>query len=66
MLRLDDCAFLKEKKLPKPEKNEQGGRPRPLYDIPYMFEAREFLRKKLIGKKVTRWSRVLAFSATHR
>uniref|UniRef100_A0AAA9TQA7 Staphylococcal nuclease domain-containing protein n=1 Tax=Bos taurus TaxID=9913 RepID=A0AAA9TQA7_BOVIN len=25
---------------------------RPLYDIPYMFEAREFLRKKLIGKKV--------------
>ena len=27
-------------------------RSRPLYDIPYMFEAREFLRKKLIGKKV--------------
>ena len=27
-------------------------RGRPLYDIPYMFEAREFLRKKLIGKKV--------------
>ncbi|XP_068744654.1 staphylococcal nuclease domain-containing protein 1-like [Montipora capricornis] len=27
-------------------------KPRPLYDIPYMFEAREFLRKKLIGKKV--------------
>ncbi|XP_025099283.1 staphylococcal nuclease domain-containing protein 1-like isoform X2 [Pomacea canaliculata] len=26
---------------------------RPLYDVPYMFEAREFLRKKLIGKKVT-------------
>ena len=26
---------------------------RPLYDIPYMFEAREFLRKKLIGKKVS-------------
>lgn len=23
-----------------------------LYDVPYMFEAREFLRKKLIGKKV--------------
>ncbi|KAJ8031554.1 nuclease domain-containing protein 1 [Holothuria leucospilota] len=31
-------------------KNER--RIRPLYDIPYMFEAREFLRKKLIGKKV--------------
>lgn len=25
---------------------------RPLYDIPHMFEAREFLRKRLIGKKV--------------
>lgn len=25
---------------------------RPLYDIPWMFEAREFLRKKLIGKHV--------------
>lgn len=30
----------------------RGGRVRPLYDIPWMFEAREFLRKKLIGKKV--------------
>jgi staphylococcal nuclease domain-containing protein 1 len=27
-------------------------RPRPLYDIPYMFDAREFLRKRLVGKKV--------------
>jgi staphylococcal nuclease domain-containing protein 1 len=27
-------------------------RTRPLYDIPYMWEARECLRKKLIGKKV--------------
>ena len=27
-------------------------RSRPLYDVPYMFEAREFLRKKLIGKRV--------------
>lgn len=26
---------------------------RPLYDIPWMFEAREFLRKRLINKKVT-------------
>jgi len=25
---------------------------RPLYDIPWMYEAREFLRKKLIGKKI--------------
>uniref|UniRef100_A0A8C7Z9A0 Staphylococcal nuclease domain-containing protein n=1 Tax=Oryzias sinensis TaxID=183150 RepID=A0A8C7Z9A0_9TELE len=35
------------------EKNkDKDKRFRPLYDIPYMFEAREFLRKKLIGKKV--------------
>ncbi|XP_018333811.1 staphylococcal nuclease domain-containing protein 1 [Agrilus planipennis] len=38
--------------------NEDGKLPprpkgfRPLYDIPWMFEAREYLRKKLIGKKV--------------
>lgn len=25
---------------------------RPLYDIPFMFEAREFLRKRLIDKRV--------------
>ncbi|KAM4874973.1 staphylococcal nuclease domain-containing protein 1 [Thomomys bottae] len=31
---------------------DKNKRLRPLYDIPYMFEAREFLRKKLIGKKV--------------
>nr|XP_025041523.1 staphylococcal nuclease domain-containing protein 1 [Pelodiscus sinensis] len=31
---------------------------RPLYDIPYMFEAREFLRKKLIGKKVRARARI--------
>lgn len=24
---------------------------RPLYDIPYMFEAREFLRKSLLGRR---------------
>ncbi|CAK9298605.1 unnamed protein product [Gordionus sp. m RMFG-2023] len=35
--------------------NSGGGRTisRPLYEIPYLFEAREFLRKKLIGKKVS-------------
>lgn len=38
--------------------DEEGNLPprnkasRPLYDIPWMFEAREFLRKKLVGKKV--------------
>ena len=44
---------------PRQEKGEDAG-PRkrgpggfkPLYDIPFMFEAREFLRKKLIGHQV--------------
>ncbi|XP_071791896.1 staphylococcal nuclease domain-containing protein 1-like isoform X2 [Asterias amurensis] len=38
------------KEVEQPRQNER--RVRPLYDVPYMFEAREFLRKKLIGKKV--------------
>ena len=33
--------------LPKTEKKNNQ-----LYDVPFLFEAREFLRKKLIGKKV--------------
>ncbi|NXA56365.1 SND1 protein, partial [Nothocercus julius] len=43
--RLTRCLF---SRVPQ-DKNRKL---RPLYDIPYMFEAREFLRKKLIGKKV--------------
>lgn len=38
-----------------PRLKDQTERPkqfRPLYDIPFMFEAREFLRKKLIGQNV--------------
>ena len=31
----------------------QQQRVRPLYDVPYMWEAREFMRKKLVGKKVS-------------
>ena len=34
------------------EQTAGNKRTRPLYDVPYMFEAREFMRKKLIGKKV--------------
>ncbi|XP_055378713.1 staphylococcal nuclease domain-containing protein 1 [Condylostylus longicornis] len=34
------------------KKTQRNKNFRPLYDIPWMFEAREFLRKKLIGKKV--------------
>lgn len=37
-----------------PPLQDKNRKLRPLYDIPYMFEAREFLRKKLIGKKVRR------------
>ena len=37
-------------------KRDPKARPRPLYDIPYMFEAREFLRTKLLEKKV--WNKM--------
>merc|ERR1712226_1326646 len=36
---------------PRPE-GQEGAKIKPLYDIPFMFEAREFLRKKLIGQNV--------------
>eukprot|EP00039_Didymoeca_costata_P023675 m.7876 g.7876 ORF g.7876 m.7876 type:complete len:888 (+) comp3797_c2_seq1:3386-6049(+) len=42
----------------KPQGNSGGDkaagkqRSRPIYDVPFMFEAREFLRKKLVGKRV--------------
>ncbi|XP_060573863.1 staphylococcal nuclease domain-containing protein 1-like [Ruditapes philippinarum] len=50
-------CFLASIKPPRPTVEADASKPaprvtRPLYDIPYMFEAREFLRKKLIGKKV--------------
>ncbi|KAK6047272.1 nuclease-like protein [Cooperia oncophora] len=35
------------------EKPSVGRQFRPLYDVPFMFQAREFLRKRLIGKNVT-------------
>jgi staphylococcal nuclease domain-containing protein 1 len=35
-----------------PETKAKGPGFRPLYDIPFMFEAREFLRKKLINQNV--------------
>jgi len=50
--------FLASIKAPKLEdKDEDGNRTRqkgfrPLYDIPFMYEAREFLRKKVIGHNV--------------
>lgn len=34
----------------KPVATNKSGRP--LYDVPWLFEAREFLRKKLVGKSV--------------
>ena len=38
----------------KEQKSQSGGKIfRPLFDIPWLFEAREFLRKKLIGQKVS-------------
>ena len=41
-------------RLAQKEGEPPPSRNRPLYDIPYMFEAREFMRKKLIGKKVNK------------
>ena len=37
---------------PKLEGDRPQGPFRPLYDVPFMFEAREFMRKKLIGQNV--------------
>lgn len=45
--KIDSIAASEDNKSLRP-----AARSRPLYDIPYMFDAREFLRKKLIGKKV--------------
>jgi len=36
----------------EPKKEKENKVFRPLYDIPFMFEAREYLRKKLMAKKV--------------
>jgi len=41
----------KEKGEPAPKQERPKGF-RPLYDIPFMYEAREYMRKKLIGKRV--------------
>ncbi|XP_041987682.1 staphylococcal nuclease domain-containing protein 1 [Aricia agestis] len=44
----------REKNSPDDE-GKQSPRPKgfkPLYDIPWLYEAREFLRKKLVGKKI--------------
>ncbi len=56
-LKLHGYAIIENNKLFRQVKDEDGDttpptKTRPLYDVPYMFEAREFLRKKLIGKKV--------------
>ena len=49
-------VFLSSVRPPRAVDNTENQAPnkrmRPLYDIPYMYEAREFLRTKLIGKKV--------------
>lgn len=45
-------SSMKPPRLPADAQPLDNKRIRPLYDIPYMFEAREFLRKKLVGKKV--------------
>ena len=54
---MDDCLmFFRMPADSDSQPKERNMRVRPLYDIPYMYEAREFLRKKLIGKKVCYFS----------
>jgi len=52
--KLKKCflASIRPPRLDDNEKKASGKVFRPLYDIPHMFEAREFLRKKLIDQKV--------------
>ncbi|XP_064077337.1 staphylococcal nuclease domain-containing protein 1-like [Macrobrachium nipponense] len=46
-------ASVRPPRSPEGDTNRVPGKGfRPLYDIPWLFEAREFLRKKLIGQKV--------------
>lgn len=45
-------VFLASIRPPKLEGDRPQGPFRPLYDVPFMFEAREFMRKKLIGQNV--------------
>merc|ERR1712223_1129495 len=47
-------SSIRSPRLPENEEKPKvnGSQFRPLYDIPFMFEAREFLRKKLIGQNV--------------
>lgn len=52
LLSVSDVDFSHFTFRPQEKNKDKDKRFRPLYDIPYMFEAREFMRKKLIGKKV--------------
>lgn len=45
-------VFLASIRPPRRVETSSDQKGRQLYDAPYMFEAREFLRKRLIGKKV--------------
>jgi len=48
-IRPPRAADFKDQLAPKTTANQKNNQ---LYDVPYLFEAREFLRKKVIGKKV--------------
>lgn len=45
-------ASIRPPRLDDKEKQQSGKVFRPLFDIPWLYDAREFLRKKLIGQKV--------------
>lgn len=46
-------ASIRPPRLDEKESKPSGKVFRPLFDIPFLFEAREFLRKKLIGQKIS-------------
>jgi len=50
--RIEDLADELQSKARSNEKSAQANRSKALYTVPFLFEAREFLRKRLIGKKV--------------
>lgn len=59
MVKLNDSSvkkiFLSSIRPPRLEEKEGSEKKkgfRPLYDIPWLYEGREFLRKKLIGKRI--------------
>lgn len=49
----DNCFhFCRKDEADENNTRDKRGPPRTIFDVPWLYEAREFLRKKLIGKRV--------------